>query len=283
MTFVLRVPSRLTGRFILDFPDGAAEQFDLDARDLRFVEPAGLVQLALLLHWLAVRAPRVQFMAPVDADAGNYLARMDLYAQAPAGITLVGALDPRAQTSADRQDVLVPLRRFRTDADVDLLQREVEQFLRGQRLSNPLYTAVWQSVGELCGNAASHSGSPCGGFLAAQTYQEARRMLAIGDVGVGIRRHLAYNPRYVSLSSDEAAIREAVKPGVTGTAEPRGFGFSEVQDQAEAVGRAELFIQSGNGWVRILIAGGKKRQSSGTTDAVFPGTLVQLGLERVAT
>jgi hypothetical protein len=57
-----------------------------------------------------------------------------------------------------------------------------------------------------------HAGSPAGGFIAAQRYKagmpEERIIVAVGDVGIGIRESL--RPRYGDMT-DGQAIRRAIQ------------------------------------------------------------------------
>jgi len=263
----LQIPQNLNIDTVLEFPD-ASEPLVVDASGVRFVEPTGLVQLSLLLQHIASRSTDVQFVAPNDQAVGVYLARMDFYNDVPPSIGLVNAINPRSIGRQALNDVLIPLRRFQTSREAEELSEDLRQFIRGQDLPAPLHSVIWDIAAELCDNAASHGWSPHGGFLAAQRYGSDNRQIAVADLGVGIRKHLARNPLYASVTSDVAAIEKAIKPGVTGTNERRGWGLNEVQEQAGRVHRATLIIRSGDGVARVAIAGPRRTRSFSTTTVV---------------
>ncbi len=280
MTITMAVPSRLNGRTILTLPSETMEEYVIDASGLQFVEPMGLVQLALLVHHLTDLSSLVRFVAPLDSDLAHYLNRMDFYNHIPDAVEVVNVLDTSSACPADRSDVLIPVRFFRTDVDVEHLFEDVAKFLQGmvvvKTITSTLYSTLTVAIPELCGNVSSHSSSPCGGILTAQTYRHGS-YLAVGDLGIGIREHLTRNPKYQSIGTDEEAIRRAMEPGVTGTRDRRGYGFDEVLEQLEETADAELYVHSGNGWVRTVVRRGRRRKTSATDhQRSFPGTLIQL-------
>jgi hypothetical protein len=272
----LKLPSRITANTILSFSLEAVE-YRIDASGVQFVEPGGLVQLALLMQHVAAKAAAAEFIAPSSHSVDYYLARMDFYSHVPSTIVLVNTVDPDELRRHDRSDVLIPLKRFRTPTEAEELSEHLRGFIRSHDLPPPLHRVIWEVASELCDNAASHSGSPCGAFLAAQSYHDGRH-IAVADLGIGIRAHLANNPLYANLPSDVAAIREAIKPGVSGTGGDRGWGFEEVQGQAEAAKGARLNVVSGTGRCHITIDADKRTRDFSTSVRSFPGTLVELVL-----
>lgn len=278
----VRLPDRLTGQYVLPYPESVAEAVEVRADRVLFVEPSGLVQLILLMHWLHQRSSRVKLVAPLNVSVDAYLNRMDFYEHLPADIEIDARFDHTHQQRQNRADVLVPLTHVRTyDQDPNHAETEIDQiglFLQEQRMPRGMRDAVWTAVAELCGNAASHSASLCGAFMAAQTYVAQRRHIAVGDLGIGIRRHLANNPLHADLPNDAEAIKKAIEPGVTGTRDRRGYGLDEVQNEAGNAGRARLTIRSGNGLGRITIDGEHRTTEFVTIEQGFPGTLVELML-----
>lgn len=162
MEVTVKTPKRLESSTILAFPSGNADEYIIDAKQLAFVEPFGLVQLSLLLQRCASEACPVRFIAPDSLSADSYLARMDFYAHIPSKVQLVNAIDPDSLGRGDRGDVLIPLKHFWTPTHVDELALELTRFLQAMRLPGLIFRLVWGAVNELCGNAASHSGSKCG-------------------------------------------------------------------------------------------------------------------------
>jgi anti-sigma regulatory factor (Ser/Thr protein kinase) len=100
---------------------------------------------------------------------------------------------------------------------------------------------------ELAGNAAEHSLSEYGAFVAAQAYGRLGEIeIAVADVGIGIRAGLGR----AEITSDEAAIRAALQEGVTGRRDAGGQltegGFGLPTAVAEA---ARLSVRSGTALV----------------------------------
>jgi hypothetical protein len=114
--------------------------------------------------------------------------------------------------------------RDRVGAVIDAFGAWVEGALPSDRLASFVWerleggadgevvNQLFEATGELGLNVVEHAGSPAGGFVAAQRYKagmpEDRIIVAVGDVGVGIRESL--RPRYGDMTEDEA-IRRAIQ------------------------------------------------------------------------
>ncbi len=99
----------------------------------------------------------------------------------------------------------------------------------------------------------------------------------MGDLGIGIRRHLARNPKWSHLATDEEAVKRAMERGVSGASDDRGFGYDYILDEIELANGAELFVRSGNGWVRTSVSSKGRKRNSGTDSAnSYPGTIIEL-------
>jgi anti-sigma regulatory factor (Ser/Thr protein kinase) len=275
---IVSTPQRLTRDFLIDLPVDPADIYELDASGLDFVEPAGLVHLALCLHQLASLASQVIFRSPSSYEVDCYLARMDFYNAIPKTVEKIDAVDPSILQRNDRRDVLVGLTPFKTSIQVEEIMGQVEYYLSHQGLPQGMTTAIWEILSELCDNAASHGTSQCGAFLAAQTYGNGKRYLAVGDLGVGIRAHLTRNPRYAGITSDERAIAMAIERDVTGTEDRRGYGLYDIQGWAAEVGngKAELHVLSGVGHVTVAISGENRKVMSAACSPCVLGTLVEI-------
>lgn len=280
MQTAIAIPNRLTDQSVLPFPTVPLQQCVIDASHLEWVEPTGLVQLVLLLHRAVELSTHVTFVAPDGYELGHYLARMGFYERIPQSVTRQNAIDPKSVRRRSNCDVLVTVRGFKTDGDVEDLMADLAKFLQRMVVDNVItgriFSTLAAAIPELAGNAASHAASPCGGFIAAQSYRRGS-YLAVGDLGMGIRRHLTRNPRWSYLVSDEEAIKKALEPGVSGTADRRGYGYDYVLDELEQTAGAELFIRSGYGWVKTAVTKSGRKRTSGTDPGVeYPGTLIQL-------
>src|SRR5439155_16664799 len=92
---------------------------------------------------------------------------------------------------------------------------------------------VFRGVGELIDNAVSHGDSQIGAFVAAQSYTGAISgrpgfEFAVCDTGMGVLDHLRGNPKYALVPDAPTALAYAIRPGVTGTSEPRGYGVADL-------------------------------------------------------
>ncbi|MCL4369484.1 MAG: hypothetical protein M1380_01055 [Chloroflexi bacterium] len=280
MPTTVAIPSELTGQTILSFPTGLPEGCLVDASNLSFIEPMGLVQLVLLLQHAAALSPKVKFIAPSAYGAYHYLARMGFYKHVPETVTLDNAVDAGAVHRRGSCDVLIPVRGFKSDWDVEDMFEDVAKFLRrmltDKIISGTIYSTLGAAIPELAGNAATHANSPCGGYIAAQIYKRGS-YLAVGDIGMGIRGHLTKNPNWAYLQTDEEAIAKALETGVSGTSDRRGWGFDYVLEELRSTAGAQLFIRSGNGWVKTNVGQNGRRQTSGSDSTrSFPGTIIQL-------
>ena len=113
--------------------------------------------------------------------------------------------------------------------------------------------------------------------MAAQTYTgrtSGRRglELAVIDGGIGILEHLRRNPRYGRFAHASTAIRHAVRPGVTGTRDHRGYGFSDILDVVAGAGLGRLVLRSGDGIGRITVRGSNRRQEFTSCPVAIDGT-----------
>jgi hypothetical protein len=105
---------------------------------------------------------------------------------------------------------------------------------------------LFEATGELGQNVVEHAGSPVGGFIAAQRYKagapEERIVVAVGDVGVGIRESLRV--RYGDMT-DAESIRRAIQWHVSRVPdEGRGQGLPGVVDGVRGLG-GTVWIRSG--------------------------------------
>jgi anti-sigma regulatory factor (Ser/Thr protein kinase) len=98
---------------------------------------------------------------------------------------------------------------------------------------------------ELAGNAAEHSRSKQGAFVAAQAYPRRGEIeIVVADVGIGIRVALAA-PGLDDIQSIESALEEGTtgRRDATGRPLEGGFGLPTAREES-----ASLTIRSGSGW-----------------------------------
>lgn len=249
----------------------------IDASALTLVEPLFVARLGACIDFNAGNGHTVEVLPPCQRDVANHLSRMGLLEGLPADCTFplkpVGALD--------QQDVLVPLTRIGAKREVDSLAERLSGLLRGQlgsdaEATEPLVTGL----GELAGNAAEHGRSSFGAYVAAQSYEPTRCVLSVGDLGVGVRRHL--ESVVGASASDEDALAQALRPGVSGAGgRGRGTGLPDLIDtlRGAELPEASLRIWSGRGRLSVSLRHGRvASRCERPCRPATPGTWVVLSL-----
>jgi hypothetical protein len=252
----------------------------LDLSNLQFVDPLFLVRLRAFLDWHSGRGHEIIVEPPRSAHVRNYLSRMGVGDDLPAGCSF----DVGRVAAQPHPDVLISLTRLRHRHDAVSLDEDVADLLDGQ-FSGSLARCVdafTMTVGEMCDNALSHGKSEHGVYVAAQRYKSTRCVLAIGDLG--IPTHL--RRQHPDLADDGDAIAEATKQEVTGVAgeeaHHRGNGYYHVVDEMQAtkIPRGLLRVWSGLGRFSLAMTEGRQTMRRGwsTDEDVTCGTWVRLEL-----
>jgi len=166
--------------------------------------------------------------------------------------------------------------------DVEILGDRLPRLWAGRTGDPKRSRSLHFAFGELSDNATTHSGAaPL--FVAAQRYtgatspHAARLELAVADAGVGIPEHLRRNPQYADLQGDAEAIAEALRPGVSGTRDRRGYGFFDVLREMSEVGSGELFVVSGGAALSVPF-GMPGRRRKWALEGSIQGSWVQVRL-----
>jgi hypothetical protein len=225
----------------LDLDRGVAS---LDLARVAFVDAYALTGLACFVASAASDGLPVRVVLPEDADVRSWLSRMHFGDVLEAfDVHVVGEL-PRV-VERDRRDALIELQRFKDAHGSDRLASFVWERLEGGA-DGEVVNQLFEATGELGANVVEHAGSPSGGFVTAQRYKagtpDERIIVAVGDVGIGIRESL--RPRYGDMS-DDAAIRRAVQWHVSRVPdEGRGQGLPGVVDGVRGLG-GTVWIRSG--------------------------------------
>lgn len=253
----------------------------LDLTAVEFVDPLFLLRLRGFIDWHCARGHSVRLLRPRSTSVRNYLCRMRVANELPA--TCDSELEP-GPNCGGRGDVLIPIRRLGSRGDSDLLDEELAtlytaHFTGGLARSADAFT---RTVSEMCDNATTHGSSAVGvAYVTAQRYRNNRCVLAIGDLGVGIPEHM--RRAFPDLSSDEDAIREATKEGITATGDPhRGIGYQFVIDgmKESDIPYAELRVWSGHGRFRVETRHGTQaRRRAWGVEGSTVGTWVRLELK----
>ncbi|MFN8628891.1 MAG: hypothetical protein U0838_00800 [Chloroflexota bacterium] len=260
-------------------------RLEVDLTDLGFVTPFDLVALVAMLDQVPAGVERV-IRPPAYAGTANYLLRMDLPGALAPGIRFEPALPD--EWERDETPALIELRRLRRAAEIAEIGDRVLPKLT-QRITDAEAKLLFRMAGELVDNAATHGRSRHGTLVAAQHYSgatsglERGMWLAIADSGIGIRRHLARNPRLKRSPDDKSAIRLAWRGGTSGTGDPaRGWGLSEIRERASRSLPARLVVRSGHGLATFDVRSDERRAWRYRELPTFlRGTvvLVQVGLQ----
>jgi anti-anti-sigma regulatory factor len=240
----------------------------LDLRRLRFVDPAGLVSLAVAAERAAEAGRPVRFTGPADAEVAGYLNRMRLGAQ----LTALGVEHDLPAVHERRQGHrLVELRRFDGEAGLDAVAAALVLTYVDDHpeLLQPLYAAL----DEMARNVLEHS-ARSHGYVALQRY-DARRDIAfaVADSGIGLRRRLATR---IAVPDDRTAVVRAAQVHVTSIGRPgRGRG----------IGRVIAITGAHRGSVTLVSGAAAGTFRHGSPDprladlsAGFPGTLAHVRL-----
>jgi len=248
----------------------------IDASRLKLAGPLELTATAALTHVHAGQDRPIVLRLPASDNVASYLQRMNLLDQIAVQTNVVG------RTPLD----------FRTDRSTTLLevtsvspatQQAVLKQLRSLTLANipaPLGDRVVRGIAEILGNALEHGSSDTGTFIAAQIYsgrttRQPRLEVAVADTGIGVLEHLrrTRHQDYVRLTSAEG-LRRALRKGVTGTEEHRGYGLADLFAGTGEAGKARVVLRSGNGLARVTWRGTTRRVVRQTTRCNVAGTWV---------
>jgi hypothetical protein len=227
-----------------------------DAGEMSFASPLDLAGITAWAARLRNEGVGVWFVLPDDGDVCRYLVRMDLIEHLDQVGATVSGPAPSVRR-ADRTDVLLEVRRVCGPADAERFVVDVYQLAR-RHTSDSSAAAGAKMLGELLDNAITHAASPVGVYAAAQVHHRGGDLeLAVADAGIGIRSHLARNPRFRDLTAAEA-LGAALRPGVTGTSERRGNGLPDLLSTASGFG-GQLLLRSDDGYAQVMASSSDRK------------------------
>lgn len=264
--------------------DPGAKATHLDLTDVLDITPAGMLYILLAAKWLQQLDQRVTMALPRDSRLVWKLQRLHVLGQLHA---LDVGYSGRTYNLKRFGDIELPY--YKTDrVDTEEQSRRIGGDLYKHLLGMAGYPnaeaeAVGNVVTELCGNLWEHSDSPGGGYLTIQVVQTTGRLstiVALGDVGIGLRRSLAsyFKKHGLAPSSDADVIREAIRPGVSSRymdrASKRGEGLANIVRLTQKYGY-HLGIRTGDTFLHFT----PLPAQSSYVGVPFPGTQVFIALE----
>jgi hypothetical protein len=272
MHFRLAGRHPLLGRNLPQTPI-SEDRLVLDARALTFAGPLELAAAVALTHTARAEGRSATLITPVDPNLTAYLQRMDVIRRMPTDTGIEGRLP--GEQRADLADSLLEVSPV-TPATADDVAARLGR-LASAHFGAKTGQVVFAAFGELLDNAIEHGASPAGAFVAAQTYTgttSGRRgfELAICDTGIGVLSHLRRNPANASLTGAANALERAIRPGVTGTTELRGYGLNDLLSHLTVGGLTRLHLRSGDGLATLTVRRQERVERFWTTTAPVEGT-----------
>jgi len=150
----------------------------------------------------------------------------------------------------------------------DIISARAPQFV-------PAADQIRTALVELISNVERHSRAGMA-TVVAQTHKDAVR-LAVGDVGIGVRRSLqgAYP---LAGRPDQDVLKFATQPGVTATPGGGGTGLWTIVDAIQEYGRA-VHLGSGQGVYSVF----RRYEQARPSGILIPGTIVEVAFGRPKT
>jgi hypothetical protein len=246
---------------------------------LSFVVPTFLLRLRAFVDFNLGCDREVKVVAPRDKGVANYLSRMWIAADLPPKVFP----DLPSVRASDQGDVLVPITCLKTEIDVETMGAQLYTLLQGHAEDDVAVfaDALQEGFTELCGNGVEHGQNDLGCYLAAQRYggRDRRTVLSIGDLGIGIPKHMR---RIYGDESDRRLLRKALEEGASGTGDShRGNGIPSVIEEAQSarIRHALLEIHSGKAILkhRLMRDGSSKTSTQAAGNKLGTWICLELG------
>lgn len=195
----------------------------------------------------------------------------------PLGVRVAGPAPPEVRSIAAGSIEFIaipPSEVIADDRRWDLFLARFENSAADAGFGQTAATQLMSALHEMAENAVLHSLSPIQPVAGYQAVS-GTALFTIADVGIGVRRSLATNPRYAQLGDDTDAVMLAMRTGVTSRSEGGGFGFDSVfKALTEMWGTIRL--RSGNGCVSLDGTGLDADQCVKSRPLAIPGFQVSI-------
>lgn len=202
-----------------------------DLREVGFVSPAGLVQLAAASYAIATKKSRPRILVD-DPSVRSYLVRAGFAtAVAPVADIVPPLNGDWYRYLKGSNPMLLEITRIEGVAMLpDLLDRILTVLRHKLRYHETEAYDIAIAVSEVAQNIFDHNLHSCG-FIGMQVYRSAAAFLEIGiaDYGDGLLKTLRRNPKYNHIDDDREAIAHCIE-----------LGTSEHQDRTRGTGLHHL-------------------------------------------
>ncbi len=254
----------------------------LDLCQVEFVYPSGIVGMALFLRSAQERIGRKLVISGCKDNILAYLHRINFFDTCREWATCTMEVPSDSELARSEASTnLLELRPIRNHDEVNLAANRAQEIIRSWlTLDSSQLNNLVIVLSEMGGNVCDHSNDY--GFICIQKYLHRLRgivvvRIAVGDMGIGIRRSLMR--RYRNIGSTSIAYVKAALQGKTSRPgrSIRGNGFQRVQEIVKGC-RGSLFVRSGDGAVLIPPASEEMIEYPKLLD--FPGTFVAITLNQ---
>jgi len=248
-----------------------------DLREIGFVSPAGLVQLAAWSYQIARRKHRPRILVD-DPSVRSYLVRAGFASAVGPVADIVPALNGDwGRYFRGSNPMLIEVTRIESASMLsDLLDRIILVPRQNLKYRETDAYDIAIAVSEVTQNTFDHNSSSYG-FLSMQVYKSNPPFLEIGiaDYGDGLLSTLRRNPKYKEIDDDKDAIAHCIRLGTSEHDDlTRGTGLHhllEITYKHEGL----VQIRSGNAKVRYRM---DKRQGWFFSVATMGGVQIALNL-----
>lgn len=245
----------------------AEDDIEIDASQVRFVDPFGMAMLGATFHTIRSYGDAVR-VSGLSPNIGSYLQRMDVFD----GVELVGCALPEGRR-LNRADALVELTLVDRHANAGDVAFQIAQALVGHTGLDPnerhdemtgynrfdkLVEPLHYALSELLENSLTHArrrGYDAANVWVASQYYETNGLVRLGvvDNGCGFLNSLIGHPELPKESSHLQAILTALRPrvscnrevGIRGNSVNQGVGLTTT-NRIAAHARGGLVIVSGD-------------------------------------
>jgi hypothetical protein len=277
---IIKIPNILGGdvrngdnlfALIRYIPENKFYIFDLS--EVSFVKPFGVMTLALLLRVMAAKTRDQVILTNIQEDVYKYLERIDFFTLGSQWF-IVESQTGEVWSRKKVAENLLELTGIATyEERVKILTRCKNIF--SYWMNQDKVSFILKIVSELCDNVAEHSGDPNVAIL-VQKYAyhgSAKVIIAIGDIGKGIRRSLSQV--FPEIGSAPIDFILAALSGRTSRLTGRGgLGLDGVEKIVEE-NSGSLWLRSENAAIQSF---GQACREMNTSLPYFPGTQVVIEL-----